>query len=68
MTRLSGLLSVFRNGRHPGEPEPTGRKVMRRIRYGIVIAACVVTLQSVLLVAGAWRNDRQIERHLLGRR
>jgi hypothetical protein len=23
-----------------------------------------VTLQSVLLVAGAWRNDRQIERHM----
>lgn len=24
----------------------------------------IVTLQSVLLVAGAWRNDRQIERHM----
>ena len=24
----------------------------------------VVTLQSLLLVAGAWRNDRQIERHM----
>ncbi len=31
---------------------------------GIVIAACLVTLQSVLLVFGAWRNDRQIERHM----
>ena len=37
---------------------------MRRIRFGIIIAACLVTLQSVLLVAGAWRNDRQIERHM----
>jgi hypothetical protein len=37
---------------------------MRRIKFGIVIAACLVTLQSVLLVAGAWRNDRQIERHM----
>ena len=65
MSRLpAGLLSVFKNGRYPGEPEPTARKVMRRIRYGIVIAACLVTLQSVLLVAGAWRNDRQIERHM----
>jgi hypothetical protein len=64
MSRLSGLRSVFRNGRHPGEPEPTGRKVRRRIRYGIVIVACLVTLQSVLLVFGAWRNDRQIERHM----
>ena len=64
MTLLTGLLSLFKNGGDPGEPEPTRRKVMRRIRYGIVIAACVVTLQSVLLVAGAWRNDRQIERHM----
>jgi hypothetical protein len=31
---------------------------------GIVIAGCLVTLQSVLLVFGAWRNDRQIERHM----
>ncbi|HEY7054748.1 MAG TPA: DUF3592 domain-containing protein [Mycobacterium sp.] len=40
------------------------RKIMRRIKIGIVIAAALVTLQSVLLVAGAWRDDRQIERHL----
>jgi hypothetical protein len=39
-------------------------KVLRRIKLGIVIAACLVTLQSVLLVAGAWRNDRQIARHM----
>jgi hypothetical protein len=31
---------------------------------GIVIIACLVTLQSVLLVFGAWRDDRQIERHM----
>ena len=30
----------------------------------MVIAACLVTLQSVLLVVGAWRNDRQIEQHM----
>ena len=34
------------------------------MRIGIVIAACLVTLQSVLLVLGAWRNDRQIERNM----
>jgi hypothetical protein len=28
------------------------------------VIAGIVTLQSLLLVAGAWRNDRQIERHL----
>lgn len=48
-----------------GEPgETPGGRVVRRIRIGIVVAACLVTLQSTLLVLGAWRNDRQIERHL----
>ena len=26
--------------------------------------ACLVTLQSVLMVVGAWRTDNQIERHM----
>jgi hypothetical protein len=64
MTRFASVLNQFRNGRNSGEPETTRRKVMRRVRFGIVVAACLVTLQSVLLVAGAWRNDRQIERHM----
>ena len=46
----------------PGET-PTER-TFRRIRIGIVIVACLVTLQSLLLVLGAWRNDRQIERNM----
>ncbi|BDX34393.1 membrane protein [Mycobacterium antarcticum] len=45
-----------------GDPGETGRaRVIRRIRIGVVIVGCLVTLQSVLLVLGAWRNDRQIE-------
>jgi Protein of unknown function (DUF3592) len=64
MIRFDSVLNLFRNGRNCDESEPTRRKVMRRIRYGIVIAACVVTLQSVLLVLGAWRNDRQIESNM----
>ena len=48
-----------------GEPgETRGGRIMRRIRIGITVVACLVTLQSVLLVLGAWRNDRQIERHM----
>lgn len=48
-----------------GLPDETrGGRIARRFRIGIVVAACLVTLQSVLLVLGAWRNDRQIERHL----
>lgn len=48
-----------------GEPGETRRaKVFRRLRIGIVAAAALVTLQSVLLVVGAWRNDQQIESNL----
>ncbi|BBX66704.1 DUF3592 domain-containing protein [Mycolicibacterium psychrotolerans] len=48
-----------------GEPGETRRgRILRRVRIGIVVAACLVTLQSVLLIVGAWRNDRQIERHM----
>lgn len=48
-----------------GEPgETRSGKILRRVRIGIVAAACLVTLQSVLLVVGAWRNDNQIEDHM----
>jgi hypothetical protein len=48
-----------------GEPDETRRqRLIRWTRIGVVIAACLVTLQSLLLVFGAWRNDRQIERHM----
>jgi hypothetical protein len=47
------------------EPNETRtQRILRRVRVGIVVAACLVTLQSVLLVLGAWRNDRQIEREM----
>ncbi|MGV0836566.1 DUF3592 domain-containing protein [Mycolicibacterium thermoresistibile] len=48
-----------------GDPEETRRqRILRRVRIGLVIVACLITLQSVLLVLGAWRNDRQIERNM----
>ncbi|BBY28035.1 DUF3592 domain-containing protein [Mycolicibacterium sediminis] len=48
-----------------GEPNETrAQTVIRWARILVVIFACLVTLQSVLLVAGAWRNDRQIERNM----
>jgi hypothetical protein len=43
----------------PGESR--SERIFRRMRIAVVIVACLVTLQSVLLVLGAWRNDRQIE-------
>jgi Protein of unknown function (DUF3592) len=53
---------IPRLARDPGETR--SQRIFRRIRIGIIVAACLVTLQSVLLVFGAWRNDRQIERHM----
>ena len=47
------------------DPDETRRqRVFRRIRIGIIVVGCLVTLQSALMVMGAWRNDRQIERHM----
>ena len=48
-----------------GQPgETPSERTFRRIRFGVVLAACLVTLQSLLLVLGAWRDDRQIERNM----
>jgi hypothetical protein len=45
-----------------GDPRETrSQRITRRLRIAVVIVACLVTLQSVLLVLGAWRDDRQIE-------
>jgi hypothetical protein len=64
MSRLAGLLKTLKPGDNGDLPEIRSRKVLRWARIGVLIAACLVTFQSVLLVAGAWRNDRQIDRHM----
>ena len=64
MTRLKALWRFLIPRLHRGPGETRMQTIFRRIRLGIIVAACLVTLQSVLLVLGAWRNDRQIERHM----
>jgi hypothetical protein len=64
LLRLKALWSLIIPHLYGGPGEARSERILRRVRIGIVVAACLVTLQSVLLVAGAWRNDRQIERHL----
>ncbi len=59
---MLGRKLVPRLSASPGETRR--QRVFRRIRMGIILVACLVTLQSVLMVFGAWRNDRQIERHM----
>lgn len=41
--------------------ETRSQRVIRRVRVGILMAAALVMFQSVLLVLGAWENDRRIE-------
>jgi hypothetical protein len=50
--------------RNPDVVDTTQRKVLRWSKCAVWIILGLVTLQSVLLVAGAWRNDRQIERNM----
>lgn len=44
--------------------ETRTERIIRRVRIGVVLVACLVTLQSVLMVLGAWRNDTQIEQNM----
>ena len=62
MSRFAGLPTAL--GLRSEDPETKTGKVFRWIRLGIVIVACLTTLQSALLVAGAWRNDQQIEHNM----
>ncbi|MDT5331824.1 MAG: hypothetical protein QOF31_3121 [Mycobacterium sp.] len=64
MRRLTALVRKFFPRLWGDETETRSVRVLRRLRIGIVVVACLVTLQSLLLVLGAWRNDRQIERHM----
>lgn len=50
--------------RNPDLPDTGERKALRWAKTGVWIVAAIIGLQAVLLVAGAWRNDRQIERHM----
>jgi Protein of unknown function (DUF3592) len=61
---LIALVHKFFPRLYGDETETRSQRILRRVRIGIVFAACLVTLQSLLLVLGAWRNDRQIERHM----
>lgn len=48
-----------------GDPgETRSQRITRRLRIAVVIVAGLVTLQSVLLVLGAWRDDRRIEANM----
>jgi hypothetical protein len=64
MSRLTRLLRKLLLGDDGQVPDTRSRKVFRWARIGVLIVAGLVTVQSVLLVAGAWRNDLQIQRNM----
>ena len=64
VTALPPLRAVIRSAlpiRDPGVTDTIERKLLRWAKITVWIVIAVVTLQSILLVAGAWRNYRQIE-------
>lgn len=62
--RLAALLKSALPRRDPDVTDTTQRKLLRWGKCAVWILIGLVTLQSVLLVAGAWRNDRQIEHNM----
>ena len=52
------------HGRSDEPPKTPARAVIRWARIVVLIVAGLVTLQSVLLVAGAWRNDLAIQSNM----
>ena len=64
IARLRALLRSALPLRDPELVDTTRRKALRWAKTAVWILTGVITLQSILLVAGAWRNDRQIESHM----
>jgi len=62
--RLQALLELTLPRRNPDFVDTPRRKVLRWSKCAVWIILGLITLQSILLVAGAWRNDRQIERNM----
>ncbi|HUH69950.1 MAG TPA: DUF3592 domain-containing protein [Mycobacterium sp.] len=64
-TSPKALLRILIHGRSDEPPKTRARIVLRWVRIAILIVTGLVTLQSVLLVVGAWRDDLAI-RHNMG--
>ncbi|ACC39359.1 MULTISPECIES: DUF3592 domain-containing protein [Mycobacterium] len=64
MTSPKKLLRILIHGTTEEMPDTPARTVVRWIRISVLILTGLVTLQSILLVAGAWRNDLAIDRNM----
>jgi hypothetical protein len=64
VSSAQALLRILIHGRSDEPPQTRARIVLRWARIAVLIVTGLVTLQSVLLVAGAWRNDLAIEHNM----
>ena len=64
MISPKALLRILIHGRNDEPPKTRARIALRWVRIAILIVTGLVTLQSVLLVAGAWRNDIAIQHNM----
>jgi hypothetical protein len=71
VNRLLGALAVLKawfriliHGRSGEFPDTRGHRAVRWARIIVLIVVSLATLQSLLLVAGAWRNDIAISRNM----
>ncbi len=64
MKSPKSLLRILIHGTSEEVPDTRARIVVRWVRIAILIVTGLVTLLSVLLVAGAWRDDLAIDRNM----
>ncbi len=64
MISPKALLRILIHGRSDEPPKARARVVLRWVRIAVLIVTGLVTLQSVLLVAGAWRDDLAIQHNM----
>ncbi|UXA07850.1 hypothetical protein KXD96_06985 [Mycobacterium sp. SMC-2] len=64
MRAPKALLRILIHGRSDERPNTRARMVLRWARIAVLIVTGLVTLQSILLVAGAWRNDLAIQHNM----
>ncbi|QUR66307.1 DUF3592 domain-containing protein [Mycobacterium spongiae] len=64
MISPKSILRILVHGTTEELPQTRARIVVRWVRITILIVTCLVTLQSLLLVAGAWRNDLAIQHNM----
>jgi Protein of unknown function (DUF3592) len=61
---VKALWRLLIHGTNGDLPDTRSRRVLRWIRIAILVLIVLVTMQSLLLVAGAWRDDLAIQRNM----